>query len=119
MNASFTYSVLQYHHSLLLGEAINVGILFQFPNEERIEFVSGNAHRLKSIYPDFDQTVYNYLIKSIEKKLIDVNGSVFSNVISKNDFKKYINTSILPEDATVLQFKDPVTALNTIGEPKR
>lgn len=119
MNATFTYSVLQYHHSLWLGEAINVGILFQFPREEKIEFVAGNAYRLKAIYPDFDQTVYNYLIKSIEKKLIEVNGSIFSGIASKSDFKKYIHSSILPEDATVLQFKDPVSAVNTIGEPKK
>lgn len=118
MNASFTYSLLQYRHSLWLGEAINVGILFQFPREEKIEFVAGNAHRLKAIYPDFDQTVFNYLIKSIEKKLIEVNGSLFSSIASKSDLKKYIHSSILPEDATALQFKDPVSVVNTIGEPK-
>src|SRR5688572_9077994 len=111
MNKNFTYSLLQYHHSLVLGEAINVGILFQFPEEERVEFVSGNATRLKAIYPDFDLTVYNYLIKSIERKLIETNNSIFTSVISKSDFKKFISSSILPEDATVLQFKDPTTAL--------
>lgn len=116
MSKSFTYSILQYHHSFVLGEAINVGILFQFPDEERLEFVAGNATRLKAIYPDFDQTVYNYLVKSIERKLIDSNGSIFSGSISKSDFKKYINSSILPEDATVLQFREPSVALNTIGD---
>lgn len=116
MSKTFTYSILQYKHSVVLGEAINVGILFQFPEEEKIEFVSGNSSRLKAIYPDFDQTVYNYLIRVIEQKLIDINGSLFSGAVSKTDFKNFINSSILPEDATVLQFKPPSTAINSEGD---
>ncbi len=116
MTNSFTYSVLQYRHSLVLGEAINVGILFQFPVEEKLKFVAGNAYRLKAIYPDFDQTVYNYLIKSIEKKLKEESKSLFRFANAKSDFKKFINAFILPEDATALQFKDPVSVLgNTDG----
>lgn len=114
MIASLTYSVLKYHHSLVLGEAINVGIIFYFLEEERLEFVAGNSNRIKSIYPDFDQTVYNYLIKSIERKVCEVKESIFSSFISKTDFKKYINSSILPEDATVLQFSDPTKVSTTI-----
>ncbi len=108
MTTPFTYSVLQYRHSLVLGEAINVAILFRFPETEKLEFVAGNAHRLKAIYPDFDQTVYNYLVKSIEKKLKFENQSLYHSLNSKTDFKKYINSVILPEDATVLQFQEPV-----------
>lgn len=112
MTTPFTYSVLQYRHSLVLGEAINVGILFQFPAAEKVEFIAGNAHRLKLIYPDFDQTVYNYLIKSIEKKLREEGNSLFHSVHLKTDFKKYIRSAVLPEDATVLQFQEPV---NVVG----
>src|SRR6266516_1915982 len=115
MPTSFTYSVLQYRHSLVLGEAINVGILFQFPTEEKLEFVSGNAYRLKSIYPNFDHTVYNYLIKSIEKKIKEGNESLFRSLNAKSDFKRYINSAILSEDATVLQFQEPVNVLNNRG----
>ena len=111
MTTPFTYSVLQYKHSLVLGEAINVAILFQFQAEEKVEFVAGNAHRLKAIYPDFDQTVYNYLIKSIERKLRDESSSLFRSVNINNDFKKYISGAILPEDSTVLQFQEPVNVL--------
>lgn len=31
MNNSLIYSILQYKHSLTLGEILNVGILFYFP----------------------------------------------------------------------------------------
>ena len=36
MTTPFTYSVLQYRHSLVLGEAINVAILFQFQAAEKV-----------------------------------------------------------------------------------
>lgn len=111
MTAPFTYSILQYRHSLVLGEAINVGLLFQFPTEEQVEFVSGNAYRLRAIYPDFDQAVYNYLIKSIEKKLKQESSSLFRPFSHIVDLKKYINSIILPEDASALQFLDPVHVL--------
>lgn len=116
MTTPFTYSVLQYRHSLVLGEAINVAILFQFPAAEKVEFVAGNAHRLKAIYPDFDQTIYNYLIKSIERKLKDEGNSLFRSVNIKTDFKKYISNAVLPEDATALQFQEPVNVLGSKSE---
>jgi hypothetical protein len=111
MTSPFTYSILQYRHSLILGEAINVGVLFQFHVEEKLEFISGNAHRLKLIYPDFDQTVYNYLIKSISKKVKDENNSSFFDFNSNSNLKKYISSNLLLEDSTVLQFQEPVTVL--------
>jgi Protein of unknown function (DUF3037) len=112
MTIPFTYSVLQYKHSLALGEAINVAILFQFPAAEKLQFVAGNAYRVKAIYPDFDQTVYNYLIKGIEAKLKDESNSLFRQFNLNGDFKKFLNGAILPEDATALQFQEPV---NVIG----
>jgi hypothetical protein len=120
MTSPFTYSILQYRHSIILGEAINVGILFQFHVEEKLEFISGNANRLKLIYPDFDQTVYNYLIKGISQKIKDENNSLLLDFNSNNNFKKYISSHLLPEDATVLQFQEPVTVIgnrNDLSSP--
>jgi hypothetical protein len=51
MNKSIIYSILQYKHSLALGEILNVGILFYFPEEKQFEFALGDASRLKAIYP--------------------------------------------------------------------
>lgn len=116
MTPAFSYSILQYHHSIVLGEAINVGILFQFPSEEKLEFVAGTGSRLKAIYPDFDPTVYNYLIKNIEKKLKEEQSTLFREINAKTDLKRFINSKILAEDATVLQFAGPV---NVLGRDRR
>ena len=59
MNTQFEYSVLQYKHSPSLGEAINIGLLFSFPRENKIHFVIGNTNRLKCVYPNFDTSIFN------------------------------------------------------------
>ena len=62
MNKVLTYSILQYKHSLLLGEAINIGVLFYFPEENHLEFAYGTSTRARAIYEDFDTTLFNSLI---------------------------------------------------------
>jgi hypothetical protein len=59
MSNYFTYSVLQYKHSLALGEILNVGILFYFPDDGCFEFINGDGSRVKSVYPDFDNSLFN------------------------------------------------------------
>ncbi len=58
MSNYFIYSVLQYKHSLALGEILNVGILFYFPADVKFEFVTCDATRAKLIYPDFNNSLY-------------------------------------------------------------
>jgi hypothetical protein len=118
MTAPFTYSVLQYKHSLVLGEAVNVAVLFQFPEAERVEFVAGNSYRLRAIYPDFDPVAYNYYIKNIEAKLKKESFSLFRQVGLKADLKRFINNFILAEDSTVLQFQEPVNVLGRASDQK-
>ncbi len=111
MTTPFTYSILQYKHSFILGEAVNVGVLFHFPADQKFEFIAGNVHRIKAIYLNFDQTLYHYLIKNIEHKISEASRSFFDSPEARQDFKKYLHTVVLPEDATVLQFTEPVSVL--------
>lgn len=111
MNNFFTYSILQYKHSLILGESLNVGILFYFQNEERFEFVKGDGYRAKSIYPDFDNTIFNNYIKIIQDK-VKKHIDLFTQSSDKNAFAKYIHQFILAEDAAGLIFSDPVVVKN-------
>lgn len=108
MNNQFTYSVLQYKHDLILGEALNVGILFYFPYLNKFEFVKGDGYRAKAIYPDFDNSIFNSYLKSITEK-VKKDVDAFNASINRNDFSKYIHQHILAEDAAGLIFKEPVT----------
>jgi hypothetical protein len=108
MNKYFTYSILQYKHNLILGEIINVGILFYFIKDNHFEFVRGNGHRAKAIYPDFDNTLFNGYINTITKK-IKTQVDLFNKEVDKTDFRNYIHQYILAQDASGLIFKDPVS----------
>ena len=58
MKNVFAYSILQYRHSLALGEALNVGIVFAFPEFKKYTFKYAHSHRLRLIYPGFTIRFY-------------------------------------------------------------
>jgi len=118
MNNYFTYSVLQYKHSLALGESLNVGILFYFPIENSFEFVSGDGYRAKAIYPDFDNSLFNGYLKTIQTK-IKKHVDLFNENPVSSDFAKYIHKYILAEDAAGLIFREPVNVKNVFGDKKK
>lgn len=118
MSSHLTYSVLQYKHSLVLGESLNVGILFYFPEEDFIEFVSGDGTRAKAIYPDFDHSLYNAYLKAIISK-VNKQVDLFNREYIGSDFAKYIHNFILPEDAAGLVFHEPVYINNESGDRRK
>jgi hypothetical protein len=117
MKKQFTYSILQYRHSIALAEALNVGILFAFPNESRYEFIYSNGNRLKLIYADFDGGLYSAVLKSIEYKLKERSSDLFAELNLKSDIKEFIRTQILREDSTSLQFTKAVVVQNVFKTP--
>jgi len=118
MSKYFTYSVLQYKHSLALGEVLNVGILFYFPDEISFEFVNGDGSRVKSVYPDFDNSLFNGYLKTIQTKVrreIDL----FRNSPSVPEFEVFIKNHILAEDAAGLIFREPVQVKNVFPDNRQ
>lgn len=112
MNKYFTYSLLQYKHSLVLGEILNIGILFYFPNEDNIQFIQGNSNRAKSIYHDFDNlTFQSYL--SIIYSNIQSRLDLFIEEKDKKNIGEFINKYILANDSAGIIFSDPVIINNT------
>ncbi len=114
----FTYSVLQYRHSLALGEILNVGILFYFPDENRFEFVSGDGTRAKAIYPDFDNFLFNGYLKTIINK-VKKQVDQFPSNYNGSDFLKYVYNNVLSEDAAGLIFNVPSYVKNVFGDSKK
>jgi hypothetical protein len=106
MNNYFTYILLQYKHSLSLGEVLNVGILFYFEDENRFEFVTGTGTRAKSIYPDFDVALFNAYQKAISEK-VKKQVDLFYNEENRKDIAAYIHSHILARDAAGLVFGEP------------
>lgn len=114
MNRFITYSILQYKHSLVLGEAINIGILFYFPDNKHLEFAFSNNTRVKSIYDDFDASLFNSLISTIKAKLKTQND-LFKSSDLEIGLKEYIHNHVLAETESSLQFTEPVITKNTFN----
>jgi hypothetical protein len=117
MNNYLTYSVLEYRHSLGLGESLNVGILFYFPEENVFEFVHSDGYRAKAIYPDFDNSLFNAYLKAISSKVKKPFDLLKGSSID-SDFAKYIHKYILAEDAAGLIFREPVNVKNVFADRK-
>src|SRR5258708_23634075 len=111
MNKEFKYSILQYKHSELLGEAINIALLVYPPSEKKIEFVIGNIQRIKSIYPEFNIPFLEKILKKIDYKIQSFKNQLSSQNISVTDLDEFLHQNVLAEDATVLQF----TRSNTVA----
>jgi hypothetical protein len=114
MANQFTYSVLQYKHSLLLNETVNVGIVFYFPNEDKTYFYIGDIQRVKCLYPNFDASILNTITKDIKNRL----GSPKHDLFTNQTFSEYLNTILLP-DATSLQFSESFTATDAFEDTKK
>ncbi len=118
MSNLFSCSILQYHHSQLLGESLNVGMLFYFADEPHLYFTTGNINRVKAAYPNFDITLFNAVVRSIRSKLVFARQSHLVHESKTFLFKDYIFDNILAADAIALQFSEPVAAVNSFGSPR-
>jgi hypothetical protein len=108
MKREIKYSVLQYKHSQLLNEAVNVALLVYFPAEERIAFVLGNVNRIKALYPEFSPSFFQKFIKIIQVRVELLQAKPGNEVSNFDDF---IHRNILANDATVLQFTKAAAAI--------
>lgn len=120
MNKQLIYSILQYKHSPVLGEAINVGVLFYFPDEKRkLHFHITDATRIKPIYRDFDTRYFNSILKLIKCNVTKYSGDIYADKLLNDNFKEFIHTYLLKNDDTALQFSELYYVLNVYSNPEK
>lgn len=109
MAKTFKYSILQYVHSELLGERINIGLIvfFPFDNNHTAFVFPEHLKRLKSVYPDLNEKKIKYFLETINDKIN--NKDKLERLHSTNfniddDFFRFIDTEILKIDDSALQF---------------
>lgn len=115
MNTYFTYAVLQYRHSLVFDEALNVGILFYFPQDQKLTFVSGNTSRAKHLYPEFDTVLINGYLKAIAVRATQGGLNPTESISITKGFNDYIHENIWSEDAAGLVFQQAKEVVNVFG----
>jgi hypothetical protein len=95
-------------HSASSGEALNVGILFIFPEQKQVIFHAPlKLSRLSHTYQNFSEWLVKAHLKGIKQKAQQVSSdwNLFSDEILK-DQRAFIAREFLLEDATALQFSD-------------
>ncbi len=107
-NNIFTYSLLRYVHSASSGEALNVGILFIFPEQRKVVFhAPTKLTRLSHVYQNFSEWLVKAHLKGIKQKAqaISKDWNLFADELLHNQ-RAFIAREFLLEDATALQFSE-------------
>lgn len=106
---SFQYSLLRYRHSYLLNEEVNVGILFYFPVEKRVEFLHPNhLQRLSGLYPDISFYILRNYFKAFKRQTNKLNKALLheSGLFATAELNQLIREYYLVEDSTALIFTE-------------
>ncbi len=104
MNNQIAYSVLTYQHSASLGETLNLGVLFIFPESQKLVFNAPKSlGRISKLYPNFNERLIKSYLKNFEKTAT-TSGQRITQFLS--DYKLLINHLFLVEDASSLQFSE-------------
>ena len=81
MNTPFTYTILRYIHSQVLGEVFNVGILFSFLSQGKLVFkYPESLTRLKGLYRRFSESQIKAYQQGFARKAAELNAEWRSNL---------------------------------------
>lgn len=92
---SFQYCLLKYVHSQLLGESVNIGIFFLFPDGKFYFKYPDNFARIKPLYEDFNEGQL--------KENLEILRDITFHLNQYGNPEKKDLTNLFREDATVLQ----------------
>lgn len=104
---TYQYALLQYHHSQLLGEVLNIGLVVYFPQYKRLEFIyPEKLIRLKYAYPNIPEktikSYFRYFSDRVEK--INRTPHIFQERDLENGLQNFLEKEFLAPDASALQF---------------
>lgn len=111
---TYTYSLLQYVHSQVLGEVVNIGLLCIFPDQQQVIFRSAeNLSRPKGLYPNFPESLIRVYLKGFEQKSREINRQwpLFSDALASKSPATFIQEEFLYKDDSALQFSEPKTGV--------
>lgn len=104
---TYTYCLLQYHHSQLLGEVLNIGLLVYFPTLKRLDFIyPEKLIRLRFAYPNVPEKTIKAYFKYFEKRVEELNSrpEIFSDYDLSRSLQVFAEREFLPSDSSALQF---------------
>ena len=113
MNTTYKYSILQYVHSQILGETLNVGVLFIFPDHGKIEFYFPRTfNRIRHLYNSFEEWQLKSHLTGLKNKVNRIDHEINTQFdFSSEGLSRLVATDILTPDATALQFSNIYTGI--------
>jgi hypothetical protein len=103
----YTYCLLQYHHSQLLGEVLNIGLIVYFPHKKELAFIyPEKLIRLRFAYPDVPEKTIKSYFKYFEQRVKELNANpeILSDYDLDKSLQQFVNSEFLPADSSALQF---------------
>lgn len=107
IKGNYQYALLQYHHSQLLGEVLNIGLVAYFPQYKRLEFIyPEKLIRLKYAYPDIPEKTIKSYFKYFSERVSKFNKApqLFQNHDLETGLRQFLEKEFLAPDASALQF---------------
>lgn len=95
---TFKYSLLRYRHSYFLAEEVNIGILFFFREEGKLEFLYPNRlQRISRLYPDFNINFLKKYLNAFDKQAqkLTKQFSEESDLFDRSAFSEVIESIFL------------------------
>jgi len=106
---TFTYSLLQYRHSQVLGEVLNIGLIAYFPVVNELKFIfPEKLIRLRFAYPNVPVKTIKSYFRYFEQRISELNNApdIFYDYDLKESFQSFIKNEFLPADSSALQFAE-------------
>ncbi|WP_442591061.1 hypothetical protein ACSBL2_07510 [Pedobacter sp. AW31-3R] len=107
IKGTYQYALLQYHHSQLLGEILNIGLVAYFPQYKRLEFIfPEKLIRLKYAYPNVPERTIKSYFRYFQERVNTLNKTphLFYDHDMGNGFQQFLEKEFLAPDASALQF---------------
>jgi hypothetical protein len=104
---TYQYALLQYHHSQLLGEVLNIGLVAYFPQQKRLEFIfPEKLIRLKYAYPNVPEKTIKSYFRYFQERVSTLNKTphLFYDHDMENGLQQFLEKEFLAPDASALQF---------------
>lgn len=104
---TYTYGLLQYHHSQLLGEVLNIGLIVYFPIHKHFAFLyPKKLIRLRFAYSVIPEKTIKSYFQYFSNRVSQLNASpnLFSNYNVDKSLETFIEREFLPSDSSALQF---------------
>ncbi len=106
-NGTFSFSLLQYHHSQILGEILNIGLIAYFPDQRIIRFIyPEKLIRLRFAYPEAPEKTIKSYFKFFTNRVKELNSKpeIFASYNIESSLEAFLNKEFIASDSSSLQF---------------